>query len=126
MKQVIFLLLMILSVVSFSQSDSTTFSNNQVLRISNKIIELQQKDSINDLIITEYKTQISYYKAVQLTDSMMMVLKNRELELTNTKVELYKDLAKLNKPKWWERKFPMFISGMGTVWLTLYVYTNTL
>ena len=114
-----FILLLCISLLTFNtslaQSDSVTFSNERVLKISNRITDLEQKDSINEVIIEKYKTQVSYHNALHITDSLLLNFKNQELKLTEHKVDLYKDLAILNKPKWYERRQISFISGIGVM-----------
>jgi hypothetical protein len=122
-------LLIILSIcLSFSvnaQSDSIWFSEEQVLRIDNKIQELERKDSINTLLITELELQNKELKDIVRRDSIIMTFKNEEIALRERQVNLYLDLYKKSKPKWHENKYLWFGLGMVSVITSSWVVANT-
>jgi len=122
---VVFVLLTFLSFGALAQSDSTTFSNEQVLRISNKIKELEQRDSLNNILISELKLQNQELKNYIQRDSLLLSLKNEEIALREHQVNLYLDLYKTSKPKWYEHKTIWFGLGMGTVIFSSWVVANT-
>jgi hypothetical protein len=125
-KLVIILTILCSGLVVLAQSDSTTFSNEQVLRISNKIKDLEQTDSLRSILVTELNHQIQELKDYQRRDSLLIDFKNQELVLREKEVELYMDLAKLNKPKWHENKYIWFGLGMASVITSSWVVANTI
>lgn len=122
---VIFVMLTFLSIGSMAQSDSITFSSDQVLKISNTIKELEQKDSLNNILITELKQQNQQLKDYIKRDSLLLAFKTEEIVLREKQVELYLDLYKTSKPKWHEHKIIWFGLGMGSVIASSWVVANT-
>jgi hypothetical protein len=124
-KFVLFVLLTLTSVTISAQTDSIWFSEEQVLRIDNKIQELERKDSLNTLLIKELEVQNAELKDIIKRDSLILAFKNEELTLRETQVNLYLDLYKKSKPKWHENKYLWFGLGMVSVITSSWVVANT-
>ena len=126
MKHLILILLLMVSLGSFSQTDSTTFSDEQVLNISNTI--KNQRDSI-DLqidIIQELQLQNQELNKNAQRDSLLYDLSQQEMGLKQKEVDLYIRLYKETKPKWYNHKIIWFGLGAGTVLGSSWVVANTL
>lgn len=124
-KFILFLAIALISLITSAQNDSVIFSTEQVLRISNKIIELERKDSLNNILIQELDYQTEQLYDIVKRDSLILVFKNEELMLRKTQIDLYVDLYKTSKPKWHENKFIWFGLGMATVITSSWVVANT-
>ena len=125
MKKLCIILALVCSGLFVSaQSDSICFPEEQVLRISNKIKNLEQTDSLQKVLIGELKYQNQQYKDYQQRDSLLMDFKNQEIVLREHQVELYLDLYKQTKPKWYDKKFIWFSVGAGTIISSSWVVSN--
>jgi hypothetical protein len=122
---VIILALMCSGLFVSAQTDSTMMANDQLVRISNKIKDLEQVDSLRLIQVNELKYQVQQYKDYQRRDSLLIDFKNQELGLRERQVNLYMDLAKQNKPKWHENKYIWFGFGMASVLTSSWVVANT-
>ena len=123
MKKLCLLLVLIcIELVVSAQPDSTTFSNEQVLRVSNEIKTLAAKDSLNTLLITELKYQTTELKNYIKRDSLLLDF----IALREKQVNLYLDLYKQTKPKWYDKKIVWFSLGMGSVIASSWVVANTI
>lgn len=118
-------LLSIICSLSIAQTDSICFTEDQVLRIDNKIQDLTYKDSVNTLLISELELQNSELKDIIKRDSLIISFKNEELSLREKQVNLYLDLYKVSKPKWHENKYLWFGLGMASMITSSWVVANT-
>jgi len=123
MKKIVTLLLLFISINTIAQIDTNTtcYTDTEVLNISNYIKDLEQKDSLNTILLSQYSTQIQLYKTQSKQDSLLFVYKQHEIDLLNYQVNNYIKLVNITTPKWYERKLITFTAGMITVWGTLYV-----
>ena len=123
MKKIVTLLLLFISINTIAQIDTNTtcYTDTEVLNISNYIKDLEQKDSLNTILLSQYSTQIQLYKTQSKQDSLLFVYKQQEVDLLNYQVNNYIKLVNITTPKWYERKLITFTAGMVTVWGTLYV-----
>lgn len=124
--------LFILLIVLFSfnidikaQAVDTCFTQTEILGIFNGIQELQTKDSLKTLLITELKYQIGQHKVLHQQDSTIIAYKDEEITLLKGRVDLYKDLVKEVKPKWYNTKIVGYIEGAATIIIASFVVANT-
>jgi len=123
MKKIVTLLLLFITINTIAQTDTNTtcYTNQQVLNISNHIRDLEQKDSLHLVLITKYNTQLQHYTTQSKQDSLLLLYKQQEIDLLHHQVNNYIKLVKVTTPKWYERKLITFSAGMITVWGTLWV-----
>jgi len=125
MKRLCTILVLLVSISAFSQSDSVYFSNDEILNISNKILDLEQKDSLNNILILNLEKRISLLDLRQVKDSSYISILNQEMELRKYEVNLYKDLHKNTKPKWYDSKPIWFGMGFVSVLVSSWVVSAT-
>jgi len=122
--------LFILLIVLFSynidvKAQDTCFTKTEILNIYNNIKELQETDSLRIVLISELKYQNTQYKVLNLQDSTIQVYQQEEIDLLKNRINLYKDLVKETKPKWYQTKFVGFIEGAATILVASWVVSNT-
>ena len=83
------------------------FTESEVKIFSSSINELEQKDSLNILIIQGLKSQINSFELQTQNDSLII----QQLEFKN---KLQSELVDLVKPKWYENKYLWFFMGFFT------------
>ena len=88
------------------------FSDEEIQNIELHITELEQKDNLNTLEITNLKEQIELYNKWHENDSLWISLQNEKIQLLDERILLYKDLAKEVEPKWYENKWLYFFGGV--------------
>ena len=121
MKLLSFLKISLLSNLLFAQ---VTLTQEQVINISNKIDSLQTLDSLNKLIILDYKDMVKDYDSKISTDSLMIVELESQIKTHEETIELFEDKVKLVKPRWYEGKWLYFTYGAGLSFgVTTLVYT---
>jgi len=125
MKRLCLILLLATSTVAFSQSDSVKFSNEEVLNISNKILDLEQKDSLNNILILNLENRILLMEQKHSKDSNYISILNQEIDLRKYEIDLYKNLYKNTKPKWYDSKPIWFGMGFATVLISSWVVSAT-
>ena len=126
MKQLLIIIILLANTSIFAQSasDSTTFSNQEVLNISNHIKDLEQKNALKDTLINELENEIDYYRKLHATDTLYSNLQKQEILFYQRQVENYKDLYKVGKSKWYDNKIIWFGLGFGTVIGSSWVVKN--
>lgn len=121
MKLQSFLKISLLSNLLFAQ---VTFTQEQVINISNKIDSLQTLDSLNNSIILDYKDMVKDYDSKISADSLMIVELESQIKTHEETIELFEDKVKLVKPRWYEGKWLYFTYGAGLSFgVTTLVYT---
>lgn len=94
--------------------DSVCFTTEEISNLYDNITELEVKDSLNSLLIDQYKIQVNNYKRLAFKDSVYSDLTDRESGLLKNEVGFYKDLYEKNKPKWYESKMLWYSFGVLT------------
>ena len=97
----------ILFTTLFSEEKSYTFTEQEVKTFYDSINELEQKDSLNVLMIQRLENQLFNFELKTKNDSLII----NQLELKN---KLQEDLVSLVKPKWYENKYLWFFMGFFT------------
>ena len=108
MKLLSFLKISLLSNLLFAQ---VTLTQEQVINISNKIDSLQTLDSLNKLIILDYKDMVKDYDSKISTDSLMIVELESQIKTHEETVGLLEKKVKLVKPRWYENKYLWMVAG---------------
>ena len=112
-----FILVFIIVINSFlfnqESCDGHCLTDEQVKELRTSILELESKDSLNINLIDQLEQSIVLYKKYQHQDSLLIDLNMKKGDLLNQRIELYDQLVKEVKPKWYENKWLWF--GLGVV-----------
>ena len=93
MKLLSFLKISLLSNLLFAQ---VTFTQEQVINISNKIDSLQTLDSLNKSIILDYKDMVKDYDSKISIDSLTIVVLESQIKTHEETVGLLEKKVKLS------------------------------
>lgn len=104
----LFILLLIFSFV-FSQK-VYTFTEDEVKSLFSSIKELERQDSLNNLLIINYKQQLDDTEKLNTNNELIIQQLENQLQLKD-------DLIKVIKPKWYENKYLWFGCGASIIWL---------
>ena len=90
MKKILLVLLLMVSINCFSQteSDSVLIPRVELDEVFNAIDTLMEQDSIKDVLISDLKLQIENYRALSRQDSLILLYNTRHIELLNTEIIL--------------------------------------
>ena len=98
----------------FGQDVKTyTFTEEEVLGFTNKIKELELKDSLHVSLVMDLETQIRLLEDNSKSDSLIIDFRTQQLQLQEETINLYKEKVKVVKPKWHENKWLWFVYGVG-------------
>ena len=113
-KIILYLILSITFIISQEPCEGTCLSEEQTINITNSLKELEFKDSTNTIIISNLNDQIKLYIEQHANDSLLIDLNKHKSLLLNDRIDLYNDLIKEVKPKWYENKWLWFTLGIVT------------
>ena len=108
----------------YAQLPDTCLTQQEIINIANNIKELQETVYLQDQLIDELKHQVNSYEALHNQDTLLISYLKEHIALLNARIENYKDLVKAVKPKWYERRFFVFVGGMGTMVLSSWIVSN--
>ena len=91
--------------ILFSQSTTFIFTEEEVVDLMNKIVQLEYDDSLNTQIIENLESQIDLYINQFEIDSTIIENYKEQLEL---KDEMIKNI----KPKWYDNKYLWYSYGI--------------
>ena len=106
-------ILLISFLVPQEPCTGTCYTEEEEQNIEQYINELEQKDSINVKLIESLNSEIYMYIQKNNNDSLWLDLQIKKNKLLDNRIELYEDLVKEVKPKWYENKWLWF--GLGVV-----------
>ena len=108
-----FLLISLTFLVSQEPCEGTCLSEEQTKEVFNGLKELEFKDSTNTTIISNLNGQIKLYMEQHANDSLLIDLNMHKSLLLNDRIDLYNDLIKEVKPKWYENRYLWFFMGIA-------------
>ena len=125
MKKVLLVLLLMVSINCFSQteSDSVLIPRVELEQVFNAIDTLTEQDSIKTVLISDLRLQINNYKLLAKQDSMILMYNTRHIDLLNTEIKLYDDRLK-KVDKWWNKPWVGFIVGAATITTSSWIISN--
>ena len=126
MKKLVILFSFILfSLTTFSQvtDDSTTISNVELEEVFKAIDTLVYQDSVKTVLINDLKNQIGLHQTLTNQDSVLLMYKDRQIDLLNREILLYDDRLK-KVDKWYKKPWVGFIAGCATITLSSWVVKN--
>ena len=113
MKKLVLILLLVTPVWAFSQTH--TFTEKEVVEMDSLFQVYEQNDSLQKIEINLLNTQIGNYITLQTQDSLHIAFMDEKTDLLNQRIDLYIDLTKELRPKWYNSPKIHFF----WVWLVL-------
>ena len=108
-----FIYILFLGLLFGQDAKTYTFSEEEVLGFTNKIKELELKDSLNVSLVQDLEKQISLLEDNAKTNEVIIDFRTQQLQLQKETINLYKEKVKVVKPKWHENKWLWFVYGVG-------------
>ena len=122
MKKLILILLLITPVWAFTQTH--TFTDKEVVKMDSLFQVYEQNDSLQKIKINLLNTQIKNYKRLHVQDSLQIAFMNEKTDLLNQRIDLYMDLTKELRPKWYNKPVVHFFLGAATIVTASWVVSN--
>jgi hypothetical protein len=122
MKKLILILLLLIPVVGFTQTQ--TFTDDEVMQIDSLFQVYEQTDSLQKLEIGLLKTQVINYETLHRQDSLHISFMLVKTELLNQRIDLYVGLTKELTPKWYNKPVVHFFLGVATIVTASWVVSN--
>jgi len=127
MKNILLILLISLSFNVFSQTESDTVKipREELEEVFNAIDTLISQDSAKQVLINDFRIQISNYELLSNQDSLLLMYKDRHIEFLNKEIVLYDDRLK-KVDKWYKKPWVGFIIGVATVTTSSWIVKNVI
>ena len=113
MKKLILILLLFTPVWVLSQTH--TFTEQEVVEMDSLFQVYEQNDSLQKIEINLLKNQIKNYKNLHTQDSLHISFMGEKTDLLNQRINLYIDLTKELRPKWYNKPAIHFFLGAATI-----------
>jgi hypothetical protein len=84
----------------------------------------EQNDSLQKIQINLLNTQITNYKTLHVQDSLQIAFMGEKTDLLNQRIDLYMDLTKELRPKWYNKPVIHFFLGAATIVTSSWVISN--
>ena len=94
---------------------SFTFSEEQVIKLDSIIQSQEQTIEIQREKIVILESQLYNYKLLHRQDSLHISLLNQNVSLLDDRINLYIDLNKELRPKWYNKPIVHFFLGAATI-----------
>ena len=124
MKKLFLGIILIVSMNLYSQ-DSTMISNADLNEVFGAIEVLETQDSIKTVLINDLSVQISNYKLLETQDSLLLMYKDRQIDLLNQEIVIYDDRLK-KVDKWYKKPWVGFIIGCATITTSSWIVSNVI
>tara|TARA_R110000737_G_scaffold304184_1_gene311458 strand:- start:1341 stop:1715 length:375 start_codon:yes stop_codon:yes gene_type:complete len=122
MKKLILILLLLTPVWVFSQTH--TFTDKEVVEMDSLFQIYEQTDSLQKIEINLLNTQIRNYTTLHAQDSLHIAFMSEKTNLLNQRIDLYIDLTKELRPKWYNKPVIHFFLGAATIITSSWVISN--
>ena len=113
MKKLIIILMFLTPVWAFTQTQ--TFSAQEVQQMDSLFQVYEYNDSIQKLKISLLNEQVLNYKTLQQQDSLHILYLNENVGLLTDRIDLYVDLTRELRPKWYNKPVIHFFLGAATI-----------
>ena len=100
-------------VWAFTQTH--TFSAQEVQKMDSLFQVYEHNDSIQKLKISLLNTQLLNYTTLHQQDSLHILYLNENVGLLTDRINLYVDLTKELRPKWYNKPVIHFFLGAATI-----------
>ena len=125
MKKLLFILLCLFSLNTFSQTDTVKVPQADLDEIISVIDTLTYQDSINNILIEQQDLQIKNFMLLAKQDSMIIDFKNQEIDLLNERINIYAKQFERDQ-KWYNKKQFGFIIGVVSTVGIIHIIDYTL
>ena len=122
MKKLILILLLCLPGILFSQTH--TFTDKEVQEMDSLFQVHEQNDSLQKIEINLLNTQLINYRTLHTQDSLHIAFMNEKTNLLNQRIDLYIDLTKELRPKWYNKPIVHYFLGAATIVTASWVVSN--
>ena len=122
MKKLVLILLLLTPVWAFTQTH--TFTEKEVVEMDSLFQVYEQTDSLHKIEIKLLNTQLGNYKTLHVQDSLQIAFMNEKTDLLNQRIDLYMDLTKELRPKWYNKPVIHFFLGAATIVTSSWVISN--
>ena len=122
MKKLVLILLLLTPVWVMSQTH--TFTEKEVVEMDSLFQVYEQTDSLQKIEIKLLNTQITNYKTLHTQDSLHIAFMGEKTNLLNQRIDLYMDLTKELRPKWYNKPVIHFFLGAATIVTASWVVSN--
>tara|TARA_R100001377_G_C3080488_1_gene72226 strand:+ start:17 stop:391 length:375 start_codon:yes stop_codon:yes gene_type:complete len=122
MKKLILILLLCLPGLLLAQTH--TFTEKEVVGMDSLFQVYEQTDSLQKMEINLLNTQVGNYKTLHTQDSLHLAFMNEKTDLLNQRIDLYMDLTKELRPKWYNKPIIHFFLGAATIVTSSWVVSN--
>ena len=122
MKKLVLILLLLTPVWVLSQTH--TFTEKEVVEMDSLFQVYEQNDSLQKIEINLLNTQIGNYITLQTQDSLHIAFMGEKTDLLNQRIDLYMDLTKELRPKWYNKPVIHFFLGAATIVTSSWVVSN--
>ena len=113
MKKLLLILMLLKPFWSLSQTH--TLTDKEMIEIDSLFQVYEQKDSLQKLEINLLNTQLLNYQRLHTQDSLELNFMRVKTDLLNERIDLYIDLTKELKPKWYNKPIVHFFLGAATI-----------
>ena len=122
MRKLVLILMLLTPVWAFTQTH--TFSESEVVKMDSLFQVYEQNDSLQKIEINLLNTQITNYKTLHIQDSLHIAFMGEKTDLLNQRIDLYMDLTKELRPKWYNKPVIHFFLGAATIVTASWVVSN--
>ena len=122
MKKLILILWLLTPVWVFSQTHN--FTEQEVVKMDSLFQVYEQNDSLQKIKINLLSTQITNYTTLHVQDSLQIAFMGEKTDLLNQRIDLYIDLTKELRPKWYNKPVIHFFLGAATIITSSWVVSN--
>jgi len=120
----IIILILLLNINLYSNnnalSDTTCFTQEEVINLSLKFQELEYKVSTYEKLIGQYQIQIMNYETLRMLDSINLDKSEFQIQILEDNNELLKQQIEETRPEWYES--PYFGFGIGALIVTIITF----
>ena len=114
MKKILFILLTIFTLNSFSQNKIVKIPQTELDGFFLAIDTLRHQDSLKTTLIKDYKLQITQLNNLNSKNDTILLNKDKEIVLLNDQIKLYSDRLKITDRWYNKRWFGIVVGVVGT------------
>ena len=122
MKKLVLILLLLTPLWSLSQTH--IFTEKEVIEMDSLFQVYEQTDSLQKIEINLLNTQIGNYTTLHTQDSLHIAFMGEKTDLLNQRIDLYIDLTKELRPRWYNKPIIHFFLGAATIVTSSWVVSN--
>ena len=106
------------------QSGTKTYTQEQIIKLANKMKGLESTNSSQAEQIETFKELVAKYENQSHIDSMLIDFQKKQIDILKGREKMYEKQVSLVKPKWYESKYLWYAYGFATVSLSSYIVGN--